>query len=96
MTEGKTLIHVTSEGEKYYVGLERLRYPNLSIKQQMEFNILFDLILEGKPITLREFFGAGRDTIMGRLFLATNLEVAYVRVLHKLIKQGYVKAEKGR
>ena len=91
-----TVLHITSKGEKYYSDLQDTGYAALSPEQRTEFNILLDLFLEGDEVELTKLKMTGRNTVLGRLFYKLpELRDAYARVLHRLIKQGYVKARKG-
>ena len=76
-------------------------YTNLSITQQVEWDILHDLILQGGKAWLRSFLAEGRDSILGRTFAQISerpqgrqLTEYYGKTLHSLIKQRYIRAFK--
>lgn len=98
-TEQPIYIAITSEGEKHLQQMVAVGYINLSMAQQVEWDILHDLILQGGKAWLRSFLAEGRDTLLGRTFAQISerphgrqLTEYYGKTLHSLIKQGYIRA----
>ena len=90
-----TTLRITDKGEEYYDKLQSQGYSSLTSEQRVEFDILCDLLSEEDEIRLETLFRSGRSSILGRLFIrAPELETLYARVLSRLIKQGYIKAQK--
>lgn len=100
-TQQPIYLATTPEGEKYFEQLVAVGYVNLQTTQRVEWNILHDLILQGDPVKMGTFLAEGRDTILGRAFSSLSerphgqlaLE-GYGKTLHRLIKEGYIKAFK--
>lgn len=98
-TKQPTYIAITPGGEKHLQQMVAVGYTNLPMAQQVEWDILHDLILQGGKVWLRLFLAEGRDSTLGRTFAQLSerphgrqLTEYYGKTLHNLIKQGHIKA----